>query len=109
MPSKQIKNIRRQHPCHRDQHCINNPSFFSTIKIIKEQLYSIVLELGITYDNRFENTRIEYYLTRSKLMLEWKLLAMFDKYPEIVQSIEYKRHNHPLFQELFDIYLDDFY
>ena len=36
--SKQIKNNRRQHPCHRDQRCINNPSFFSKTKIIKEQL-----------------------------------------------------------------------
>ena len=43
-PSNQIKNFRRQHPCHRDQQCINNPSFFSKIKIIKEQLYSQVLE-----------------------------------------------------------------
>ena len=53
MQSKQIKNNRRQHPCHRDQQCINNPSFFSKIKIIKEQLCSKNLKIRITYVNRF--------------------------------------------------------
>ena len=40
-------------------------------------------------------------------MLEWKLLAMFDKNPETGHSFDYKRHNHPLFQDFFDICLDD--
>ena len=41
-------------------------------------------------------------------MLEWKLLAMLDKNPENVHPFDYKRYNHPLLRELFDIYLDDF-
>ena len=109
VPSKEIKQIRRQHPCNRDQRCINNPSFFSKIKIIKEQLSSKILELRTTYVNRFENIRFEYYLTKPKSTVEWKLLARFDKYPEIVHSFDYKRHNHPLFREIFDIYLYDFF
>ena len=36
-PSNQIKNNRRQYPCHRDQGCINNAFFFSKIKTIDEQ------------------------------------------------------------------------
>ena len=28
IPSNQIKNIRRQHACHRDKQCINNAFFF---------------------------------------------------------------------------------
>ena len=32
MPLNQIKKIIKQHPCHRDQQCIKNPSFFSKIK-----------------------------------------------------------------------------
>ena len=109
MPSNQIKNIRRQNPCYRDKQCINNPSFFSKIKIIKEQFSSKILEVLITFASRFENIRFENYLTKQKSMLEWKLLAMVDKSPEIVHSIDYKRYNHPLFREFFDIYLDDFY
>ena len=42
-------------------------------------------------------------------MLEWKLLARFDKNPEIVHSFDYKRHNRPLFRDFFDIYPDDFF
>ena len=97
MPSKQIENFGRQHPRHSDQGCINNPSFYSKIQIIKEQLYSKILKLRITYVNRFENIRFEYHLTKSKSMLEWKILARFDKYPEIIHSFDYKRLNHPLF------------
>ena len=42
-------------------------------------------------------------------MLEWKLLAMLDKNPEIVHSFDYQRYNHPLFRNFFDFYRDDFY
>ena len=108
LPSEQIKNIRRQHPCHRDEQCKNNPSFFSKIKVINEQIYSKILELRIAYVNRLENITFEYYLTKPKSMLEWKLLARFVKNPEIVRSFDYKQHNHPLFREFFDIYIDDF-
>ena len=45
-------------------------------------------------------------------MLEWKLLAMWDKNFEIVLSYDYKRYNHwykhSLFREFFVNYLDDF-
>ena len=111
--SNQIKNFRRQHPCNRDQRCLNNAIFFSRIKKIKEQLYSQILELGKTFVSRFENIIFEKNLTKPKSMLEWKLLAMLDKNPEIVHSFDYKqynhRYNHPLFREFFDIYLNDFY
>ena len=70
IPSNKIKNIRRQHPCHRSQQCINNPSFFSNIKITEEQLYSKILGLRKTFVSRFENMRFEYYLTKAKSMLE---------------------------------------
>ena len=42
-------------------------------------------------------------------MLEWKLLAMLDENPQMVHSFEYKRHSHLLFQEFFDMYLNDFF
>ena len=42
-------------------------------------------------------------------MLEWKLLAMLDKNPEIVHSFDYKRSNHLLFRENLDFFLDNFY
>ena len=107
--SNQIKNIRRQHPCHHNQQCINNSSFFSNIKITKEKLYSKILDLRITFVNRFENMRFEYYLTKQKSMLQWKVLEMSNENPEIVHSFDYKRHNHALFQEFLEIYLNDFY
>ena len=109
MPSNQSKNIGRQHPCHRDKQGINNAFFFSKIKIFKEQLCSQILELGITFVSLSENIRFDQYLTEPKSMLEWKVLAMLDKNPEIVHSFDDKRNNHPLFREFFDFYLDDFY
>ena len=41
-------------------------------------------------------------------MLEWKLVAMLDKNPQIVHSFDdtHTRCNHTLFHEFFDIYLD---
>ena len=108
--SNQIKNIRRQQPCNRDQRCKNFTFFFSKINLTKEQLYSQILELRKTFFSRFENIGFEYYLTKTKKsMLEWKLLEMLDKYPEIVHSFDYKRYNHPLFQDVFYIHPDDFY
>ena len=88
IPSNQIKNIRRQHPCNRDQRCINIAFFFSKIKINKEQLYSQTLELRITFVSRPENIKFQYYPTKPKSMLEWKLLAMLDKKPHIVHSFD---------------------
>ena len=85
-------------------------SSFSKIKIIKKQIFSQILGLGITFVSRFENIRFENYLTKPKSMLEWKLLPMLEKKPEIVHSFDYKRYKHPLFRDFFfDIYLDDFY
>ena len=101
IPSNQMKNIRRQHPCHRDQQCIKNVFLFSKIKIIQEQNYSQNLQLRITFVSRFEDKRFEYYFTKPKSMLEWKPLAMLDKNPENVHAFDYKRHSHPSFQEFF--------
>ena len=106
--SNQIEYIRIQRSSSH-KICLPNAFFFSRNKIIQEQLYSQILELRITFVSRFENIRFDHYLTKPKSMLEWKLLAMFDKNPEIVHSFDYKRYNHPLFREFFDIYLDDSY
>ena len=108
IPSNQNKIIRRQHPCHRDQQCINNAFFFSKTKTIREQPFSQILELRITFVCRFEKIRFKYNLTTPKSTLERKLFAMSDNNPEIVHSFNYKRYNRPLFREFFDIYLDDF-
>ena len=102
----QVKCIRRQFLCPFNQLCINDHSFFSKIKIIKEQLYSQILELGISFVSLFKDMTFDYYLTRPKSMLEWKLCAMFDKNPEIVYSFGCKRYNHPLFREINEIYID---
>ena len=88
--------------------CAHNAVFFSKIKIIKEKLYSRVLELRIALVSRFEDIDFDHHLTKPNSMLEWKLLAMLDKNPELVQSINFKRHNPPLFQDVFDVYLDRF-
>ena len=82
MPSNQIKNFTRQHPCHHDKRCINIASFFSKTKISKEQLHSRILELRITFVGGFENIRFGHYFTKQKSMLERKLLAMLVKNPE---------------------------
>ena len=108
MSSNQIKIIRRQHPCYRGQWGIDNAFFFSKNKIFKEQLYSQMLELRITFVSHFENIRFDHYLTKPLSILEWKLLAMLDKNPEIVQSFYYKRYNHPLIREFSEIYIDEF-
>ena len=107
IPSNQIKIIRRQYPCHRNQGCINK-EFISKIKIIKEQFFSGILELRITFVCRFENITFDHYIKKPKSMLEWKLLAMSDENPEIINLFDYK-HRHPLVQELSVIYLDRLY
>ena len=100
-PSDQIKNNRRQHSCHRDQHCTKNSFFSSKTKTIKKQLYSHILELGRTFVSHFEIIRFEYYLTKPKSLLEWMLLAMSNKNPENVHSFDYKRYNYPFFRDFF--------
>ena len=67
------------------------------IRIIKEQLYSQILELRITFVSRFENITFDHFFTKTKSVLEWKLLAMLDKNPENVPSFDYKHHSRPLF------------
>ena len=83
LPSNQIKYIGTRQECPRNA-CVLDSSLFSNIRIIKEQLHSQILELRITFVSRFENMSFEHYLTKPKSMLEWKLLAMFDKNPKIV-------------------------
>ena len=41
-------------------------------------------------------------------MLEWKIVSMHDKNPQIVPSFDYTNTscNHPIFQEFIDICLD---
>ena len=111
IPSIQIRNIRRRQECPRNGWVIeSSSSFFSKIKLIKEQLYFQILELRISFVSCFENMTFDHYLTKPKTMLEWKLLAMFDKSPQIVLSFDYTqtRCNHPLFQEFYGIYVDGF-
>ena len=111
LPSNQLKIIRRQYPCHRNQGCIKNVFVFCKIKIIKEQLYCQLLELIITFVSRYENIIFDHYVTKPKSMLEWKILAMFDKFSEFVNSFDYEHDSnksHPLLQEFFDIYLETF-
>ena len=45
-------------------------------------------------------------------MIEWKLSAMFVTNRKIVCSFDYENHSnksHALFQEIYDIYIDNFY
>ena len=55
MPSNQIKNIRIQRSSSHYMFSIINKHFFSHMKIITEQLYSKVLELGITFVSTSKN------------------------------------------------------
>ena len=48
----------------------------------------------------------ENYLIHPKPMLEWKLLAMLDKNPEIDCLFNYGSSSHRLIREYFDFYLD---
>ena len=105
LPSNQTKSIRRQYPCHSNQECINN-AFLSKIRIIKQQLYSQILELRVTFVSLFENITFDHYLIKPKPVLEWRLIALAKKNPEIINSFDYEDHSHPLFQEFFEIYLD---
>ena len=113
MPSNQVKYIRIQRSSHCYKLCLPNAFFFSKIKIIKEQLYSQSLDLRITFVSCVKNLTFDHYLTKSKSMLEWKLVSMLDNDPGIVHSFDYKRYNrrynHPLFRNFFYIFLDDFY
>ena len=85
LPSNQNKYFRGQQKCPRIG-CVldSSSSFFSNTKVIKEQLYSHILELTITFVSRFENMTFDHYLTKPKSMLEWKLISMLDKNREIV-------------------------
>ena len=43
-------------------------------------------------------------------MLEWKLISMLDKNPEILCSFDYdKPSEHRLFEEFRDIYFSEFF
>ena len=81
MPSNQNKYIRiqRSNRCYRLR--ITQASFFSKIKIIKEQYYSQVLELRITFVSSSKNMTYEIFLNQPKSLLEWKLFEKLDKNP----------------------------
>ena len=79
LPSNQIKYIGRRHVCSFNDLVLVNSSFFSKNKIINEQLYFQILELRITFFSRFDNITLDHYLTKPKSMLEWKLVAVFEK------------------------------
>ena len=78
MPSDQIKQIRIQ-SSHQHTKIVTYTSIFSKKKIPKEQHYSQVLELRITFVSSAENTRFQYYLTQPKSMLEWKIIGKLDR------------------------------
>ena len=107
--SNQIKYIRIQCSNSRFKICVPNAFFFS--KIIKKQLYSQILGIGITFVNLSKNMTFEYYLTQHRSVLEWKLNAKMDKDPKMVTLFDYRRccYSHPLIREYFDIYIDQFY
>ena len=109
MPSNQIKYIRLQRSSYRYRLNLNNAFSFSMTKITKEQLYSQILELRITFVSLSKNMRFEYYLTQAKPMLEWKPFAMLDKNPEIVCLFDYLHCSHPLIREYFEIYRNEFF
>ena len=103
IPLNQIKYIRRRQQCSFNDLVVVNSSFFCKNKIINEQLSSQTLELGITFFSRFDNITIDHYITKPKSMLEWKLVAMFDKNPEIACAFDYRKYNQPLFRDFYDI------
>ena len=111
IPSNQIKYIRRRQECRPRNGCVLDSSFFSKIKIFKEQLFSQILDLRIIFVSRFENMIFDHYLTKPKSMLERKIISILDKNREIVCLFDYDNHccKHPLFQEFFDIYIDEYY
>ena len=109
MPSTKNKYISKQRSSYRYETCLPTTIFFSKIKIIKEQLYSQILEAPITLGSLSKNITFNHYLNKPKTMLEWKLLAMLDKNSEIVHSCDYNPYKQLLFRELFDIYIDEFY
>ena len=70
MSSNQIKRIRIQPSSRRCRLCLPNDFFFSKMKNIKEQLYSPILEVRISFASLSKNMTFEYYLTQTKSMLE---------------------------------------
>ena len=70
-----------------------------TFSKIKERLYNRFLDLRITFVSRFGSITYDHYLTEPKSMLEWKLIAMFERNYKIIYSIDYRNTtcNHPLF------------
>ena len=105
LPSNQIKYIRRRQKCSFNDLAVKNSSFFSKNKINNEQLYSQILELRITFFSRFDNITLDHYITKSKSMLEWKLVAMFDKNPKTARAFDYRKYNRLFFQDFHDIFL----
>ena len=103
-PSNQIKYIRVQRSSYYKIR-LPNTIFFS-----RKQLYSQILESGITFASLSKNASFEYYLTQLKSMLDWKLIAKIDKDPKILTIIDYRlfRYSHPLIREYFDTYIDPF-
>ena len=110
IPLIQVKKIRRQFTCYRGEGCLYNSSFLSKNKIYKEQLYSQILELRKTSVSRFKNITFDRSITKPISRLEWKVVVMFDKNPKIVLSLDSTHTHciHPLFQEIYDFYLDGF-
>ena len=109
MPSNQINYIRIQRLSYRYRLCLPSAFFFSKMKTIKEQLYSQILELRITFVSLSKNVTYDHYLTKSEPVLQWKLLPMLDKNPEVLLPFDFIRYNHSLLREFFNIYLVDFF
>ena len=66
MPSNQIKYIRIQRSSRPYRLCLPNAFFPSKTKNINEQLFSQILEVGVSFASLFKNITIEYYLTQQK-------------------------------------------
>ena len=79
--------------------------FFSNIKIIKEQLFSQTLEIGITFVSTPKNMTYGYYLNQPKSMLEWKLIEKLNKKPRLIHKFNCENSPHPLIREQYEIYL----
>ena len=109
MPSNQIQYIRIQHSSSRYKFCIFNAHFFSNIKILKEQNYSQVLELGITFISFSQNMTFEYYRNQPKSVLEWKLFEKTNKNPKPLRVVNRQNCSHPLIRDFVDIDQDEFY
>ena len=91
--------------CYPNQQRVYDAYFF-LFKL--RQDYTQILELRLTFFSHFKNMTFNHYLTKSKSMLQWKMISMLDKNREIVCSLDYEKHSkHPLFEGSRDNYFSE--